>query len=66
MSDRAALRRRVRETLDREDSLRDVDFEHVEAAVRAIEEGSSGRFHMKAGVELQITRGSIEAVRKQP
>ena len=65
-SDRAALRRRVRETLDREDSLRDVDFEHVEAAVRAIEEGSSGRFHMKAGVELQITRGSIEAVRKQP
>ena len=65
-SDRAALRRRVRETLDREDSLRDVDFEHVEAAVRAIEEGSTGRFHMKAGVELQITRGSIEAVRKQP
>jgi tRNA(Ile)-lysidine synthase len=65
-SDRAALRRRVRETLEREDSLRDVDFEHVEAAVRAIEEGTSGRFHMKAGVELQITRGSIEAVRKQP
>jgi hypothetical protein len=46
-------------------SLRDVDFEHVEAAVRALEEGTSGRFHMKAGVELQITRGVIEAVRRQ-
>lgn len=65
-SDRAALRRRVREALDREVSLADVDFEHVEAAVRALEEGTSGRFHMKAGVELQITRGEIEAVRKQP
>lgn len=63
-TDRAALRRRVRERLAQEVSLRDVDFEHVEAAVRALEEGSSGRFHMKAGVELQITRGAIEAVRK--
>ncbi len=61
---RADLRRHVRETLRAQDGLRDVDFEHVEAAVRAIERGRSGRFHMKTGVELQIDRGVI--VRAKP
>ncbi len=63
-TDRAALRRRVRSALDAEEALRDVDFEHVEAAVRALERGRSGRFHMKAGIELVIAAGDIQ-VRKQ-
>ncbi|MBV8638745.1 MAG: tRNA lysidine(34) synthetase TilS [Candidatus Eremiobacteraeota bacterium] len=63
-TDRAALRRRVRNALDAEEALRDVDFEHVEAVVRALERGRSGRFHMKAGIELEIAAGDIE-VRKQ-
>lgn len=53
-SSRALLRRRVREALAAEEHLRDVDFAHVEAAVRALERGRSGRFHMKAGVELHV------------
>ena len=63
-TDRAAVRRRVRAMLGEEDELRDVDFEHVEAAVRALERGGSGRFHMKAGVELEIDRGTV-TVRKE-
>ena len=45
-----------------EHDLRDVDFEHVEAAVRAIERGGSGSFHMKSGVRLEIDRGTIARV----
>jgi tRNA(Ile)-lysidine synthase len=56
---RADLRREVRAVLAAQEDLRDVDFEHVEAAVRAIERGGSGRFHMKKGVELRIDRGAI-------
>ncbi len=56
---RADLRREVRAALAEQDGLRDVDFVHVEAAVRAIERGGSGRFHMKTGVELQIEHGVI-------
>lgn len=59
---RADLRRHVREILAREDLLRDVDFAHVEAAVRAIESGRSGSFYMKAGVCLEIERGSIAGI----
>lgn len=59
-TDRAALRRRVRSALGAEEALRDVDFEHVEAAVRALERGHSGRFHMKTGIELEIAGGNIE------
>jgi len=59
-SDRAALRRQVREALGEQEGLRDVDFVHIEAAVRAMERGSSGRFHMKPGVELRIERGIIQ------
>lgn len=51
---RAAMRRRVREVLREKASLSDVDFAHVEAAVRAMESGGSGRFLMKKGVTLQI------------
>jgi tRNA(Ile)-lysidine synthase len=58
-SDRAALRRQVRAALGEQEGLRDVDFVHIEAAVRAMERGTSGRFHMKPGVELTIERGSI-------
>lgn len=54
---RAALRRRVRELLREEASLRDVDFAHVEAAARTMELGGSGRFHMKKGVTLRIDAG---------
>ena len=56
---RADLRREVRAVLAEQDGLQDVDFVHVEAVVRAIERGGSGRFHMKKGVELQIEHGVI-------
>ncbi|HTC29626.1 MAG TPA: tRNA lysidine(34) synthetase TilS [Candidatus Acidoferrum sp.] len=58
-TERADLRREVRAVLAAQEDLRDVDFAHVEAAVRAIERGGSGRFHMKSGVELRIDRGVI-------
>jgi tRNA(Ile)-lysidine synthase len=51
---KASLRGRVREALREQEALADVDFEHVEAAVRALENGRTGRFHMKAGVTLRI------------
>lgn len=59
---RAALRQRVRECLSGQQELRDVDFAHVEAAVRAIERGGTGRFHMKAGVCLEVDRGVIAGI----
>jgi tRNA(Ile)-lysidine synthase len=62
--ERAELRRLVRERLSREDTLRDVDFTHVEAAVRALESGSSGSFYMKAGIRLEIERGAIAGITK--
>jgi tRNA(Ile)-lysidine synthase len=62
---RAALRRRVRERLAGEDELRDVDFTHVEAAVRALERGGSGTFHMKAGIRLEILRGVIAGISRE-
>jgi tRNA(Ile)-lysidine synthase len=58
-SKRADLRRQVREALREQDGLRDVDFAHVEAAVRALESGSSGRFFMKAGLTLTVERGML-------
>jgi tRNA(Ile)-lysidine synthase len=64
-SDRAGLRRAVRAQLARDEDLRDVDFEHVEAAVRALERGGSGSFHMKAGVRLEIERGAIAGIAKE-
>lgn len=61
--DRAALRQRVRAALRENDALRNVDFEHVEAAVRALEAGSSGRFFMNTEVELTIREGEIFVLR---
>ncbi len=60
-TERADLRREVRAVLAAQESLRDIDFEHVEAAVRTIERGGSGRFHMKKGVELRVEQGIIVA-----
>ena len=58
---RAHLRRRVRQLLGEQDELRDVDFEHVESAVCALERGGSGRFYMKPGIELRIQGGTLES-----
>lgn len=60
----AALRRQVRETLREHQALRGVDFEHIEAAVRALERGSSGRFSMGSGVELAIENGQLTVHRE--
>ncbi|HTX60499.1 MAG TPA: tRNA lysidine(34) synthetase TilS [Verrucomicrobiae bacterium] len=65
-SPRAGMRRTIRERLAREAQLRDVDFEHVEAAVRTIERGGSGSFHMRAGVRLDVEAGTIAAVEREP
>lgn len=60
----AVLRGKVRQALREEESLRDVDFAHVEEAVRALQAGRSGRFHMKAGVELDVNRGTFTVRRE--
>lgn len=59
---RAHLRRSVREELDKEAGLRDIDFGHVEEAVRALEGGRSGTFHMKPGIALRIERGIVTGI----
>lgn len=61
---RAQLRRQVRELLRSEDVLRDISFERVEAAVRAMERGSSGRFELRHGLTLAIEGNSISLERK--
>lgn len=63
-SRRAELRRSVREQLSKETELRDIDFVHVEAAVRALEDGRTGTFHMKPGVELRIESGAVTGITK--
>jgi len=60
----AGLRRQVRETLREHQALRGVDFEHIEAAVRALERGSTGRFVMSPGVELTIENGELTVHRE--
>jgi tRNA(Ile)-lysidine synthase len=65
-SERAALRRDIRARVEAECGLDDVDFEHVEAAVRALERGASGRFLLKAGIELEVRDGTIVAVKAAP
>lgn len=59
---RAELRRAIRDRLAADRQLRDIDFSHVEAAVRALEEGRTGTFYMKPGVALRIERGSIRGI----
>ncbi|MBV9149454.1 MAG: tRNA lysidine(34) synthetase TilS [Candidatus Eremiobacteraeota bacterium] len=56
---RATLRRRVREALDESGELLDVDFEHIESAVRALEAGRSGLFHAKRNVSVSVRRGRL-------
>jgi tRNA(Ile)-lysidine synthase len=62
---RAHLRRSVREQLGKEQELRDIDFLHVEAAVRALEGGRTGTFHMKPGIALRIERGTIKGITRE-
>lgn len=62
---RAGLRQRVRAALRENDALRDVDFGHVEAAVRALESAGSGHFHMSAAVDMHIERGRIEGIKRR-
>lgn len=61
-STRAQMRRRVRAALGDNPGLRDVEFTHVEEAVRALEEGRSGRFYMRPGVALCIEAGTLHVV----
>jgi hypothetical protein len=60
----AALRRQVRERLREHKALRGVDFDHVEAAVRALERGRSGRFSMGPGVAVTIENGELTVHRE--
>ena len=62
---RAELRRSVRERLAMEDELRDIDFTHVEAAVRALERGRSGTFQMKPGIALRVEAGAISGITRE-
>ncbi len=64
-SPRAQLRGAVREQLSKETELRDIDFLHVEEAVRALENGRTGTFHMKAGIALRIEGGAITGITKR-
>ncbi|MGA8384149.1 MAG: tRNA lysidine(34) synthetase TilS [Candidatus Cybelea sp.] len=61
-SPRARLRRSVREHFAADDDLRDLDFAHVEAAVRALESGRTGTYFMKPGVGLRVEGGSIAGI----
>jgi tRNA(Ile)-lysidine synthase len=60
----AAVRRQVREALREHEALGGVDFEHIEAAVRALQQGLSGRFFMAPGVEIEVSDGALVVQRK--
>ncbi|HET9393159.1 MAG TPA: tRNA lysidine(34) synthetase TilS [Candidatus Rubrimentiphilum sp.] len=60
----AAARRQVRQALREHEALDGVDFEHVEAAVRALQQGASGRFFMAPGVEIEVAGGALVVQRK--
>jgi len=55
----AALRPLFREALREHEALGGVDFEHIEAAVRALQQGASGRFFMAPGVEIEVAAGEL-------
>jgi tRNA(Ile)-lysidine synthase len=61
----AARRRQIREALRGHQALRGVQFDHIEAAVRALERGGSGRFAMGSGVEITIENGALKVHREQ-
>jgi len=60
----ASARRQVREALREHEALGGVDFEHIEAAVRALQQGGSGRFFMAPGVEIEIAGGALTVQRR--
>ncbi len=62
---RAELRRRVRACLAEQAELRDIAFAHVEAAVRALENGRSGSFWMKPGVRLEVRQGEVSGITRE-
>lgn len=55
----AVARRQVRAALREHRVLAGVDFKHVEAAVRALQRGSSGRFFIVKGVEIEVENGAF-------
>ena len=57
---RAFVRDRLLERLPRESALRDVSFERLDAAARALENGRGGRHFLKPGVymEINVSAGS--------
>ncbi len=61
----AALRRRVRAILRDAEVLRDVSFEHIEAAARGAKNARSGRFFITRGVELRIKDGEFQLRRSE-
>jgi tRNA(Ile)-lysidine synthase len=61
-SPRARLRRSVRDRFAADADLCDIDFAHVEAAVRALESGRSGTYFMKSGIGLRVEGGSIAGI----
>ncbi len=62
---RAVLRRHVRACLAGQEELRDIEFAHVEAAVRALESRGTGHFWMKPGVRLEILQGEITGITRE-
>lgn len=60
----ASLRRRVRDRLRQHEALAGVEFHHIEAAVRALERGRSGRFSMGQGVAVTIENGELTVHRE--
>lgn len=61
---RASYRNAIRRTLQAQDALSGVGFEHVEAAVRAVEAGRSGRFSMGGGIEVLVENGALTVHRE--
>ncbi|MFN2450629.1 MAG: tRNA lysidine(34) synthetase TilS [Candidatus Baltobacteraceae bacterium] len=60
----AARREQIRAALSEHGALEGVDFGHVAQAVRAMERGRSGRFHMAPGVALSIDGGRLTVHRE--
>lgn len=60
---RGILRAGVREQL--RGDLTEIDFLHVEEAVRALETGRSGTYYMKPGLSLRIERGAVTGITRE-
>ena len=53
-SERASLRRKLREELAEAGALRDVTYERLDAAARGLQSGRRGRHFIKRGVNLEV------------